>query len=366
MNKTSKIIIGIIVAIIVIGGVWYGVSRKPKEEVIKIGAILPLTGQISLLGEELKNGISLAVEDINSKYKTNLEVVYEDSKIDPKEGVSAVNKLIDIDKVNYIHVAATSIIIAVQPITEDKGVIITGTSVAPTILENTNYTLRVFYNLEQALKKFIEFINQKNYSQVAVLYQNGEAWERQIANLEKYGMNFIKKEKFNIGEKDFKTMLLKIKDSNPDLLIILGYGSHFPSVFRQIKEIGMSNIQVLGGLDFLEVPQENLDLYKNVVFVVPSFNINLTKKSTEFIHEYEERFEKKPTHQAAYAYDAISLYYLGLNNTDGTSDNIMNYLKNLGNYDGVVGQIEILQNGDTKSSLIFATYKDGKIVPYAP
>ena len=372
MKKQIWILI-LIIAVIIVGLIIFVPKSKnstdkemaeTEKEVIKIGAILPLTGQIALLGEELKNGIALAVEDINLNNKNRLEVVYEDSKVDPKEGISAVNKLIDIDGVNYIHVAATPIITAVQPITEEKKVIITGTSISPAILENADYTLRVFYNLEQALKKFTEFINQKSYSHVAVFYQNGDAWEQQVAELEKEGINFIKKEKFNTGEKDFKTMLLKIKDSNPDLLVVFGYGSHFPILFQQIEELGMNNIKILGGLDFLEVPQENFDLYKNAVFVVPSFNINPTKKSTEFIQQYENKFGKKPTHQAAYVYDAVNLYYLGLNNTDGTSSDIINYLKNLNSYNGVVGQIEILQNGDTRSSLTFAVYKDGKVVPY--
>ncbi|MFH1457160.1 MAG: ABC transporter substrate-binding protein [Patescibacteria group bacterium] len=365
----KQIWIPILIVIIILGIILIVQNQNSDQideskEPIKIGALLPLTGQISLLGEELKNGISLAVEDINANNKTKLEVIYEDSKVDPKEGVSAINKLIDVDGVNYVHVAATPIITAVQPITEEKKVVMTGTSISPSILENTNYTLRVFYNLEQSLVKFTEFINQNNYSQVAVLYQSGDAWENQVDSLENSGIKFKKKEIFNSGEKDFRTMLIKIKDSNPDLIIVLGYGSHFSALFQQIEELGMDDTKVLGGLDFLEVPQENLSLYKNAVFTVPSFNISPTKKSKDFIQKYEERFGKKPTHQAAYVYDAVNLYYLGLINTDGSSSNIMAYLQNLDYYDGVVGQIEILSNGDTKSSLTFATYKNGEVIPY--
>jgi len=357
MKNKGVWVIGIIVLVAII---WISVAMQNQKN-IKIGTILPLTGQISMLGEELRNGISLSIEDINLESEKKLEMIYEDSKLDSKEGILAVNRLINIENVKYIHIAATPIITAVQPITENKEVIITGTSIAPSILKDTDYTLRIFYNLEQALEKFVGFIDQKDYSKIAILYQNGESWERQVDSLEKQGIDFVKKESFNVGEKDFRTRLLKIKDSNPDMIIIFGYGSHFPTLFRQIEELGMQDIQVLGGLDFLEVPQENLNLYKNVVFVTPSFNLNPTEKSQEFIKKYTERFGKIPTHQAAYAYDAINLYYLGLINTDGSSEEIMNYLKNLSEYQGVVGEIEILQNGDTKSSLSFAQYKNGKI-----
>ena len=126
----------------------------------------------------------------------------------------------------------------------------------------------------------------------------------------------------------------------------------------------MEDILVLGGLDFLEVPKESIDLYKNVVFVVSSFNINPTEKSNKFIQKYETNFKSTPTHQAAYAYDTINLLYLGITNTDGSPQQVIKYLKNLGTYEGVVGEIEILPNGNTKSKLSFATYKNGEVVPY--
>ncbi|MBI3260588.1 MAG: ABC transporter substrate-binding protein [Ignavibacteriae bacterium] len=331
---------------------------------MKIGVILPLTGDLSFLGEEMRNGISLAVEDINSKNERKIEITMEDSKMDPKEGVSAVNKLTDVDGVKYVHAFGTPVISAVQPITENKKIVLTGASIAPTILENSNYTLRIFYNLGQSLDKFTEFISQNNYTEIAVIYQSGEAWERQVIKLEESGIKFIRKEKFNMGERDFRTMLLKIKDSKPELIILLAYGSHFPSIFQQLEELNMGNIPVLGGLDFLEVPKESKDLYKNAIFTIPSFNILPAGKSKEFIQEYENKFRTIPTHQAAYAYDTITLLYLGATGTDGTPQRVIDYIKNLGSYEGAIGHIEILPNGDTKGTLSFATYNNGTITLY--
>ncbi|MFX0212351.1 MAG: ABC transporter substrate-binding protein, partial [Candidatus Hodarchaeota archaeon] len=198
----------------------------------------------------------------------------------------------------------------------------------------------------------------------AVFYQNGEAWERQVQGLENNGVNFIVKQKFDMGEKDFRTMLFKIKNSQPDLIVVLGYGSHFPILFKQIEEVGLKEIPVLGGLDFLEVPEGDLGLYSQVAFVVPDFNVNPSFKSQKFIENFEEKFDTKPTHQAAYTYDIVELLYLGVRNTDANSENVVNYMKNMKSYEGVVGSIEILQDGDTKSSLTFATYKNGELAPY--
>ncbi len=105
MNKTIKIIIGVIIAVIVIGEIWYGVSRKPAEKgPIKIGFISALTGGAAAYGETEKNVVELALKEINDSGELNrkLEAVYEDGKCDGKEAVTAAQKLINIDKVKII------------------------------------------------------------------------------------------------------------------------------------------------------------------------------------------------------------------------------------------------------------------------
>lgn len=67
MNKTTKIIIGVVIFIILVGLIYWGVSKKRPvtKEYIKIGAILPLSGKNATYGQEIKNAIELAREEIN-------------------------------------------------------------------------------------------------------------------------------------------------------------------------------------------------------------------------------------------------------------------------------------------------------------
>jgi ABC-type branched-subunit amino acid transport system substrate-binding protein len=98
-----------VIVIIILLGILYGVNRKPiaptTKEPIKIGAILPLTGEAAVWGENVKTGIELAKEGINKKGGINgrkIEVIYEDGQCDSKTGVSAVQKLITVDKFQVI------------------------------------------------------------------------------------------------------------------------------------------------------------------------------------------------------------------------------------------------------------------------
>jgi branched-chain amino acid transport system substrate-binding protein len=132
MDKTTQIIIGIIVAIIILGGIWYGLSKKPTapttKEPIKIGVILPLTGEMANWGESMKGGIELAKDEINSKggiMGRHLEIVYEDNQAcDKALTVSAFRKLINIDKVKITMVGCSGAVLAVAPIAEENRVIL--------------------------------------------------------------------------------------------------------------------------------------------------------------------------------------------------------------------------------------------------
>jgi branched-chain amino acid transport system substrate-binding protein len=105
MNKTTKTILWLAVAIIILGGIWYGVSKKSTapttKEPIKIGVLAPLTGEAASFGQNSLAGVNLAVKEINDQGGINgrkVEIVAEDDKCSA-EGVNAINKLINVDKV---------------------------------------------------------------------------------------------------------------------------------------------------------------------------------------------------------------------------------------------------------------------------
>lgn len=85
------ITIVVVVALAIVLVINYQTKKKPG--VIKIGAILPLTGPASWLGEMHKWGIDLAVEEINEASKNKIKIICEDSSREPKKTVSAFKKL---------------------------------------------------------------------------------------------------------------------------------------------------------------------------------------------------------------------------------------------------------------------------------
>src|SRR3989344_2049601 len=124
----KKIIVGIIVlAVVVWGGVkLFGTKEEKTKETIKIGAALSLTGKAAYYGEQTKNGLELAIEKIKEEnYPFELELIYEDTQSDATPAVSAINKLIDIDKVKLIiGPIRSSDVLAAAPIAEKNRVVL--------------------------------------------------------------------------------------------------------------------------------------------------------------------------------------------------------------------------------------------------
>ena len=142
MNK--KVWIGIIVVVtvaaVVIVGLWLP-RRSTQPETIKVGAVLALTGKFADFGQEQQKALELAQEKINTDGGVRgrqLEFIFEDSQGEASKGVSAVRKLIDIDKVKIVFVFKSTIINAVQPITDQAGVLLFAFAMDPQIAESSD------------------------------------------------------------------------------------------------------------------------------------------------------------------------------------------------------------------------------------
>ena len=116
--------------------IFFSISSCTNDNRIKIGVLFPKTGDAGSYGEKGEKAIQLAIKEINSNGGVNgteIKVVIEDSKAEPKTGVNAAQKLISTDKVvAIVGDIVSSVTLPVSPICEkNKVVLIAPTSSAP-------------------------------------------------------------------------------------------------------------------------------------------------------------------------------------------------------------------------------------------
>ncbi len=153
-------------------------SCKREPKMIKIGAIMPLTGELATYGIPVKKGMELALEEINERGGINertLKIIFEDDLGDPKMAVAAFNKLIDREKVPIILGPLTSSAsMATAPVAERRKVVQLSTMAGTIDLKYAgDYVFRVFasneYQSKAVADKAIDVFHAKR---AAILYIN--------------------------------------------------------------------------------------------------------------------------------------------------------------------------------------------------
>ena len=144
MIKKTIILVLLLVSLFV---VFLCLRKQADENTIKIGVIMPQTGFLASPGQSVISGINLCIDEFNSKNSDKkIELIFEDSKSDPKIGVSAINKLINVDHVKIvIGDLGSPIFLAMASIAEkNKVVMISPGASNPSVSEAGDYIFRIY------------------------------------------------------------------------------------------------------------------------------------------------------------------------------------------------------------------------------
>ena len=350
-----------------------GCQRAGKSPV-ELGAILPLTGDAAIYGQELKNGIELAREEINNaggiKGK-KIEVKYEDDRGQPKEGVTAIQKLINVDKVPVIIGGATSsVALSVAPIAvEKKVVLLSPTATAPALSKVGKYFFRIWPSDNYDGLIMAQFAYDKlSLKKVAILYVNteyGQGIEGVFRKeFEKRGGTILTSESYELGATDFRGQIAKIKQLEPEAIYLPGYYKELAGILKQAKELGIKStfLSVNSFYDpkLLEIVGASAE---GAVFTYPTYDPKsedpLTKK---FVDAFKNKYKKEPDAFAAQGYDAMKVVAEAIQIGSFSRDGILDAMVQIKDFPGVAGNISFDENGDVHKPLRFLTVRKGKFV----
>lgn len=361
MNKNTKIIIGVIVVLIVIGGIWYGVSKQPEEQgVIKIGAILPLTGDSAFMGQSAQKAILLAKEQMPGGKRYNYELIFEDGESDAVTAVSALNKLINIDKVDAIISFTSTQGNPISPITQQNKIIhfcvASDANVAKGEFNFIHWTPP-----ESEAEKFVEEMQTRNLRKMALIAVQDpgliETWKISKEKLQKAGIEITNEEWFIPGTRDFRTIILKIQKSNPEIIDIGAWSPELEILAKQIKELNVNiPLTTVEAFEFTEKP----DLFEGYWYIQGA------EANEKFNNDYFAKYNDRPQVGAANGYDIFNLIILGFENAGKnykdkpTPESVVQELLKVKDFPGVLGKLTMRKDGIVWSDAVVKIIKDGK------
>lgn len=377
MNK-KIILVGLIIVIIFLSACTTTTTRVVKEhdEYIKIGAVLPLTGNTAFYGESTKQGIEVALDEINNAGGINnrkIKIIYEDTKGTSKDGITALSKLIHLHKTKaIIGAVASSVTLAIAPIAEqNKVVLISPLSAAPSITNAGDYIFRNVPSDKLGGKVAAYFaVKEKHWDSLAILYINNEFGKGLKTafseNVKKLGANIIEEQAYPETEKDFRTYLIKIKESDPDAIFLIGY-TESPLILIQAKELGLDTNFIGTGLfedpKLIEIAGE---IAEGIYFTQLQYTTDMKNSATQkFVNNFKEKFSSEPNIISAYGYDSMKILGNAIKNTESFSaEEIKKELYNTKHLNCATGKISFDENGDVNQPMGVKVIRNGKFEWY--
>jgi len=368
----------IVVALLVLVGIYFLTQLIPDQlSVVKIGVVLPSTGKGANYGEKTRAGLDIAIEEYEKQRAIRrISLIYEDSQGDPKTAVTAVKKLINVDKVvAIIGPIYSDNVLAVSPIVEKEKVTMLVTAAASDkIREAGDFVFRNRVSASEISTYLARYCYETlGIESVSVLYENS-------ANAIDYKNTFIKEfkkkggsiqieESFEKGGKDFRTQIAKTKDVQPDTVFITGHATEIGLFLRQAHELGLD-------AKFVSTPgaesDDMLDIAGSAAegLLLASEALDLTSDDSliqEFRRKYKERMDKQePDFFSANAYDAFRMIIRAGERHGFTSDGIKRGLNELKDFYGVSGRITFDKDGEVIKPLSIKAVKDGRFMVLEP
>lgn len=319
-NLVSGILAAAMAMTLLVGCSGNSSSTSNGGDVIKIGAIGPLSGAASTYGTSVKEGAQLLEKEVNDAGGINgkkIQLIFEDDQADPNSSMQAFNKLVDDEKVCAILGPVTSgATLAVAPNATSRQIpMITPTATEPTITNvGGEYMFRGCFVDSFQGDVLAKYANETLKSKTAaVLYNSGSDYSKGIADsfkakFEAAGGTIGEFLTYNDKDTDFKAQLTKIKSLNPDVIVLPDYYNVVGLIAKQARGMGITS-QFLGGdgWESEELTKIGGDAVNGALYINHYYSGDTDSAVKTFVDSYKKEYNKEPDAFAALGYDTSKI-----------------------------------------------------------
>ena len=341
---------------------------------IVIGEYGSLTGTTATFGTSTKNGIDLAIDEINEKggvLGKQLRVVVEDDQGRPEEAQTVVTKLITRDRVvALLGEVASSRSLAAAPVAQQNKIpMITPSSTNPKVTQIGDYIFRTcFIDPFQGLVMAKFATNTLKVKNVAVLrdikndYSVGLA-DVFVENFTKMGGNIVSDESYSEGDTDFSAQLTAMKPKKPEAIFIPGYYTEVGLIARQARKLGLTTPLLGGdGWDSPRLWEIGGDSLNGSYYSNHSSMDDPNPVIQKFVADYKARFNEVPDSLAAGAYDSAHILVDAIRRAGSTEPaKLRDAIAQTKNFPGITGTITIDENRNAVKPAVILRVNNEKL-----
>lgn len=355
-------------------------ASTASSDGIKIGVVYEMTGGTATFGTAAANGAKLAAKEINAKggvLGKQIQLVIADNKSEPSESSNAMTKVITQDKVVAVTGFTTSSnAIAASSVAEaNKIPFITAAATNPkvTVDDKTgkvkDNTFRVcFIDPFQGTVGANFVFNELKLKNAAIMIDNSSDYSKGLAsyfkdNYTKNGGTIVGEEAYLQKDQDFKTVLVKIKSMNPQVIYVPGYYEEVAKIVKQARELGIT-VPFVGG-DGWDSPKlveiGSAQALNNTFFSNHYSSDDNSPTVKAFVETYKKEYNQTPDAFAALGYDAMYVMVDAIKRANSAEPaKIREALAATKEFLAVTGKTAINENHDAVKAAVILEMKDGK------
>lgn len=360
------------------------------ENVIKLGSAMSFTGSKSRTGKLYVDSYKFAVNKVNEMGGVNvngknykLDLVFYDDKSEPTESARLVEKLITVDKVNFLLGPYSSGITIPNSIVARRYRIpmIEGGGASSKIFNKGNeYIFGTLPRAEDYFRSTVEFLTKQEPkpSKIAILYADDKfdvsVGEGAKAAAEEMGFEVVEFEKYSEGASDFTSAITKAKRAGAEATLVAGHTEEAINFIQQSKELNYSP-NLLG----LTVGPSEADFRKalgddaNYIYGVASwsaemnFEGSLFENTQAFVKQFTDKFGYDPDYHNASAIADIAIYVDAIERA-GTLDpqKVRDAIASTSGLKTIYGPVDFMDNGQIIGSSVVLQILNGKVKQVYP
>jgi branched-chain amino acid transport system substrate-binding protein len=350
---------------------------KTGQGPIKIGALLPLSGDNTDPGTDMLNAAKLAVDDVNAAggvLGQRVEIVPADDGCEPQTGTAAAQKLLVSGIVGVAGGYCSTAAIPETAVLHPKGIpFISAGATNPTLTERGMDTVfRTIGRDDQQGPFAARFLARSvGAKKLALLHNNtvyakGLAEQTRAANDElKLGMEIVFFDAITPGERDYSSALTKIKAAGADTLYFTGYLAEAGLIVRQAKDLRLP-LRLTGGDGtndpaVIKTAGPAAEGFIATTAPLPAF----LPSAAGFNKAYTERFGGSPGPYSVYEYDAVRILADAVARAGSTDHKKVVEALRATRHTGITGEIAFNDKGDRQKTVyVTAIVRDGRFVPH--
>lgn len=270
-----------------------------RADSIHVAAILPLSGHSAEWGRQSRIGIQTALEQVKMDLP-NLQVHFEDSALQGKQGLSALTSLNHRFEISAVISASSPVGIALKPFAEKNRIPLLGCyTTAPSFIEGEFHPFRISARLVDELAALGEALQDvPSSTRLGVLWlenEYGESWSQESASLIKQH-RVLSNEGFPVGTTDFRPLLMRLKSA--ELILICGIPADVGLALRQARQLGLKarflGCQATFGNELVQVGGRDSDGFEAITCLKDDPDPKFVKTFERLINDDLNIFSTEP------------------------------------------------------------------------